>query len=75
MTQNVLTKLRHKQAVKLFEKKTGLIHHIQFNKNEQKFVCWERYVKYPGTSAARLWNSYLSLKDIDNIIKNINKNK
>lgn len=46
MTQKVLTKLRHKQTVKIFEKSTKLIHHIQFNK-----------------------------KDIDNIIKNINKNK
>ena len=73
MTQKVLTKLRHKQTVKLFEKKTGLIHHIQFNRKEQNFICWERYVKHPGTSSPRLWNSYLSLKDIDNLIKNLNK--
>ena len=68
MTTNILRKLRHKQPVKLWDKQNKLIHHIQFNKQEKGFVCWQRFVRYPGSYSAKLWNSYLSLKDIDNII-------
>lgn len=73
MTKETLMRLRHRQTIKIFDKSTKLIHHIQFNKKETGFVCWQRYVRYPGSNSVRLWNSYLSLKDIDNIIKNINK--
>lgn len=74
MTKDTLRKLRHKQPVKLWDKQNKLIHHIQFNKQEKDFVCWQRFVRYTGTSSVKLWNSYLSLKDIDNIINTIKQN-
>ena len=43
--------------------------HIQLNKKE-KFVCWERYMMAANgdRSTAVLHNSYLSLKDVINIL-------
>jgi len=51
MTTNILRKLRHKQPVKLWDKQNKLMHHIQFNKQEKGFVCWQRFVRYPGSSS------------------------
>lgn len=73
MKANTLSTLRNRQSITLFDKSTKLFTHIQFNKKENDFVCWERWVSYDR----RNWvnhNLYLSLHDIDNILNNL-KNK
>ena len=70
MEVGILKKLRDKESIRLWDNQAKLFYNIQFNHKETKFVCWERWVSKDKRTWVN-WNLYLSLKDIDNIIKKI----
>jgi len=61
-TQDFILRLRNKQNVTLFDRKTKLFHHFQLNKST-KFICWQRHI----TADKQNWkehNSCLSLSEV-----------
>ena len=69
MTKETLTKLRNRQPLRLFDRANKMFVHIQFNKKETGFVCWERWVSKDKSNWVN-HNLYLSLKDVRQIINN-----
>lgn len=74
MKAGTLISLRNKRPVTFFDKTTKIFTRIQFNKNENDFVCWERWISRDRKNWVN-HNLYLSLHDIDNILKTIKANK
>lgn len=70
MKIETLKTLRDRQPLKLFDKANKMFVRIHFNKNEKKFVCWERWVSKDKINWVN-WNLYLSLKDVNNILKKL----
>ena len=76
-TTEIVNRLRHNNSLEFFDKKEKLFTRIQINKNETKFVCWQRFVSKDRINW-RNWNDFLSLKDILEIRQQIidnNNNK
>jgi len=74
MTKEQLIKLRNRQPLRLYDRVNKIFVQIQLNKKETKFVCWQRF----HSLDKRNWveqNSYLSLKDVDSILKKIAEKK
>ena len=62
ITNNIIKKLRNREPLLLFNRKTKEFHHVQYKGRGswEKFVSWNR----------RNWrkqNAYLSLKDVLNL--------
>ena len=74
MKATQLSKLRNRQSICLYDKANKIFVLIQFNKTEKDFVCWQRF----HSLDKRNWvnqNHYLSLKDVDQILKSISEKK
>lgn len=69
---NQIKTLRDRHSLKLFDRKEKLFIHLQLNKKETGFICWQRFVSKDRRNWKE-WNSYLSLKDCWNIIKSLHK--
>ena len=74
MNQNeVVQMLRRGGTLNMRDRKEKLFVKIQLNKQETKFVCWQRFVaKTKGYWIN--WNEYLSLKEVLQIREQIIKN-
>tara|TARA_R110000868_G_C10726827_1_gene751258 strand:+ start:617 stop:859 length:243 start_codon:yes stop_codon:yes gene_type:complete len=62
--------LRHGGILDMFDRKERLFTKIQLNRQETKFVCWQRFVAKTRGNWTK-WNDYLSLKDVMKIRQQI----
>lgn len=68
-----IKKLRDGGVLNMRDRKENIFVKIQRNRQENGFVCWQRFVaKVKGNWTN--WNDYLSLKDVMKIREQIIKN-
>lgn len=71
--QHQIKKLRHREALHLFDKVDKTFITIQLNRKE-KYVCWERWISKDKRNWKKI-NGYLSLREVWIILQGVKEKR